>query len=64
MLGDWARMLREQCTAARIPYFFKQWGEWATVRTPSGEHRERIGKKVAGRVLDGRTWDEYPGGAA
>jgi protein gp37 len=25
---DWARSLRDQCHAARVPFFFKQWGEW------------------------------------
>ena len=25
---------------------------------------ERVGKKAAGRELDGRTWDQYPGGAS
>jgi protein gp37 len=25
---DWARLLRDQCKAANVPYFFKQWGEW------------------------------------
>ena len=25
---DWARSLREQCAAAGVPFFFKQWGEW------------------------------------
>lgn len=27
------------------------------------EVMERVGKRSAGRLLDGRTWDEYPGGA-
>lgn len=26
---DWLRSLRDQCSAARVPFFFKQWGEWA-----------------------------------
>lgn len=43
---DWARSLRDQCSAASVPFFFKQWGG----RTP----------KANGRELDGRTWDEYP----
>ena len=34
-------------------FFFKQWGAY----TPAGR---RVGKKVAGRVLNGRTWDEMP----
>ena len=29
MHPDWARSLREQCRAASVPFFFKQWGEWA-----------------------------------
>lgn len=29
MHPDWARSIRDQCAAADVPYFFKQWGEWA-----------------------------------
>jgi protein gp37 len=47
MLPDWARSVRDQCQAAAIPFFFKQWGG----RTP----------KAGGRVLDDRVWDEVPG---
>jgi protein gp37 len=36
MHPDWARGLRDQCVAAGVPFFFKQWGEW----TP-GENVER-----------------------
>lgn len=43
---DWARSLRDQCTAAGIAFFFKQ----------VGGNRP----KSNGRLLDGRTWDEYP----
>ena len=28
MHPDWARSLRDQCAAAGVPFFFKQWGEW------------------------------------
>lgn len=28
MHPDWARSLRDQCAAASVPFFFKQWGEW------------------------------------
>lgn len=28
MHPDWARSLRDQCEAAEVPFFFKQWGEW------------------------------------
>jgi len=43
---EWVRSIRDQCVAAGVPYFFKQWGG----KTP----------KSGGRLLDGRTWDEYP----
>jgi len=26
---DWARSLRDQCSDAGVPFFFKQWGQWA-----------------------------------
>lgn len=29
MHPDWARQIRDQCAAANVPFFFKQWGEWA-----------------------------------
>jgi protein gp37 len=29
MHPEWARSLRDQCAAAGVPFFFKQWGEWA-----------------------------------
>lgn len=46
---SWVREVRDACLAARVPFFFKQWGG--------------VRKKRAGRVLDGRTWDEMPTGA-
>lgn len=93
----WVRDLRDRCTAAGVPFFFKQWGTWV----PYEEHPQppfwdsqhgdlidghhlpadlsegdptggwwapdilgpiyrRVGKKTAGRLLDGRTWDQYP----
>lgn len=68
---QWARDIRDQCVQAAIPFHFKQFGEWAprassmgghTMLTDGYEQIERVGKKRACRVLDGRTWDEYPGG--
>jgi protein gp37 len=57
------RQLRDHCATADVPFFFKQWGSW----TPSGAGEEagdgamrRVTGKRAGRVLDGRTWDELP----
>lgn len=28
MHPDWVRSIRDQCSAAGVPFFFKQWGEW------------------------------------
>lgn len=126
MHPDWARSLRDQCVAAGVPYFFKQWGEWSPFATEAHyakdstwpgndevvggncgglpgygapfKHKDdrvfanvsrhedkprfievldrpdhtwgkenklqmtylRVGKKAAGRLLDGREWKEYP----
>jgi protein gp37 len=46
MDSEWVRDIREQCLAAGVPFFFKQWGGTR--------------KKRAGRLLDGRTWDGFP----
>ncbi len=46
MEADWAREIRDQCLAADVPFFFKQWGG--------------VVKKRSGRELDGRTWDQQP----
>jgi len=94
----WARSLRAQCLAAGVPFFFKQWGEWAPdtgpfyssdpimqgkvacavwngqgwdhyrdcygppTTTTDMEWMYRLGKKRAGRLLDGREWNEVPNG--
>jgi protein gp37 len=72
MNPDWVRSIRDQCVAAGVPFFFKQWGEYtpthifdpAMVKVPSGKGYNsamvRVGKKAAGCLLDGRTWDEGP----
>ena len=44
----WVRSIRDQCVAAGVAFFFKQWGG--------------VRKSRTGRTLDGRTWDEFPGG--
>lgn len=91
----WVRGLRDQCNAAGVAFFFKQWGEWMgglSVGRDDGNfvegqdgrvyleatfkdhefhqwdgprnHEEpvslRLGKKAAGRLLDGREWNEMP----
>ena len=47
---DWARDIRDQCVAAGVPFFFKQIGG--------------VRKDLAGRMLDGREWNEMPETAA
>ena len=46
MRPEWVRGIRRQCRAHKVPFFFKQWGG--------------VRKSVAGRVLDGKTYDEFP----
>ena len=43
---EWVISIRDQCLKAKVPFFFKQWGG--------------VQKKKAGRLLDGRTWDQMP----
>jgi protein gp37 len=56
MHPDWVRMIRDQCAAAEVPFFFKQWGEWGD----DGGYMVRVGKKMAGRILDGKEHNEFP----
>lgn len=42
----WVRDIRDQCAAAGVPFFFKQWGG--------------VTPKAGGRLLDGRVWNEFP----
>ncbi len=60
MHADWARSLRDQCQNSGVPFFFKQWGEYAPLDLSSEQTHIRVGKKRAGRVLDGREWNEFP----
>ena len=57
----WVRELRDNCLASRVPFYFRQWGEWAPASPGTPDAMARIGKRAAGRVLDGRIWDEIPG---
>ena len=89
----WARDLRDQCAAAGVPFFFKQWGAWTQsprdwCSHPSSDGAQgpasqlervdiwrcnqcgalhdldfdfvRVDKHVAGRLLDGREYNEFP----
>jgi len=72
MHPDWARSLRDQCQRSGVAYCFKQWGAWSQVGSrgqycfnPGASIRDlitmdRVGKKKAGRLLDGREWNEMP----
>jgi len=95
--AEWFRDLRDACIAARVPYHFKQWGEWRQFSAGdfggegsteaqqawrdyeaalwgssipargwpnNGSISHRIGKKDAGRLLDGQEWLEFPAGGA
>jgi len=55
----WARDLRDQCATAGVPFFFKQWGQHRPP-TENDPAWRSLGKKAAGRLLDGRTHDEMP----
>lgn len=89
---DWFRAVRDQCQAAVIPFFFKQWGQFVPVtvddrfgKATAGDvmvlltkqrnsptmrntsrmfgscwSMQRMSKKLAGRLLDGREWNEFP----
>ncbi len=67
---DWAITLRDQCQAADVPFFFKQWGEYypniltdgtkPSISVDSQTLMARIGKKQAGRLLDGKEYNEFP----
>jgi len=46
MAEEWVIDIRNQCQAADVPFFFKQWGG--------------VRRKEAGRELRGRTWSQMP----
>lgn len=93
MHPDWVRSLRDQCIAAEVPFFFKQWGNWISaydrdrddpdwravpkagdwdkkrflnVAGGQGFHGNKlnlmrnVGKKAAGRLLDGVEHNAMP----
>jgi protein gp37 len=79
---DWFRSVRDQCQAAGVPFFFKQWGEWAVPNAmvsemefvpkfktgrehafDDGPIAQRVGKRAAGRLLDGVEHNACPGGS-
>lgn len=72
---SWLRIIRDQCIARGIPFHFKQWGQWGLresvlnsevrntqtdIKIIEGERMYLVGKKRAGRQIDGREWLEFP----
>lgn len=91
MNPGWVRSIQRQCKSAGIPFFFKQWGEWAPFShelkpgfnkfawvsengrceltdnylsvpkvVTQSDLMARLGKKAAGRRIDGHEYSEYP----
>lgn len=67
---DWFRSMRDQCKVTGVPFLFKQWGEWlpmcqggtngALHEWIDGAKAINVGKRYAGRLLDGRAHDGLP----
>lgn len=74
MHPDWVVSLLNQCAEFDVPFHFKQWGNWVPaslineavrprlleLRNERPVNMARVGKKLAGRILDGTTWDGLP----
>ena len=90
MNPDWVRNIRNDCAAAGVAFFLKQWGDWIAAAPDQTGYNEvlgspvatidgkiydaenviiwaqtgglmaRVGKKIAGRLLDGKQHDGYP----
>lgn len=74
MHPDWAVALLQQCQQANTPFHFKQWGHWVpsdlieksrtdswvTLTNERPVQMVAAGKKLAGRVLQGATWNSLP----
>ena len=61
MQPQWVRELRDKSGARGVPFLFRQWGEWApALAGAAGQGMIRVGKRAAGRLLDGRSWDQIP----
>jgi protein gp37 len=68
---SWFTSIMNQCMAADVAFHFKQWGDWVpgdgialakarAEKAADGTTMLRVGKKVAGRILGGTTWDQLP----
>ena len=50
---EWIIKIKELCEIKNVKFFFKQWGGW-------GADGVKRSKKKNGRLLLGRTWNNYP----
>lgn len=75
MHPDWPRQIRDDCAGANVPFFFKQWGHFAPFIIAANERARQIdlldgcqmigvGKKAAGRLLDGVEHNGMPAEAS
>lgn len=53
MEKEWVVSIKQQCEAVDVPFFFKQWGAY-------GEDKIKRNKKLNGKELDGKIWQQYP----
>jgi protein gp37 len=62
--SSYARSLRDECVQAEVPFFWKQWGEFLpddqNPEISAGRGGIRVGKKAAGRLLDGLEHNGFP----
>jgi len=66
---NWHRATLDFCQENDIAYFMKQWGRWLPLSQasqrlvdsyPAPKEFYDVGKKAAGHMLDGRTWQQFP----
>jgi len=53
MEKEWVLNIKQQCEIESIAFFFKQWGAW-------GSDKIKRNKKMNGKKLDGKIWQQYP----
>lgn len=64
----WARSVRDACLMTKVPFFFKQWGEWSPAHfhykkeaiEVDGFILSKVGKQLAGALLDGKEYRQFP----
>ena len=74
MHPNWPASLLNQCQTFKVPFHFKQWGQWAPSQLFTQANKPRIlelqnerpvemvrmSKKLTGRILEGTTWNQVP----